>query len=130
MRDDGIKLVVASSAKADELQPLLDLAGASGLVEDMVSSDDVEHSKPDPDIVRAAVAKAGYRPDEVLMIGDTPYDLEAARRAGVGFIALRSGGWRDDAFPGAVAVYEDVADLLAAYDASPLGVGVTRSAGR
>jgi len=121
MREEGMKLVVASSARADELRPLLEVAGASGLVEGTTSSDDADRSKPDPDIVQAALVKTGHLPGEVLMIGDTPYDLEAARRAGVGLIGLRSGGWRDDAFPGAVAVYDDPADLLASYDASPLG---------
>ena len=120
MKADGMKFVVASSAKEDELRPLLEIAGAWGLVEDITSSDDVERSKPDPDIVHAALTKTGRRPGEVVMIGDTPYDLEAARRAGVRFIAFRSGGWHDDAFPGALAVYEDPGDLLAKYDAAPL----------
>lgn len=120
MRADGLALIVASSAKADELAPLLELAGAADLVSDRVSSDDVERSKPDPDIVVAAVVKAEVRPDQAVMLGDTPYDLEAARGAGVGLIALRAGGWRDDAFPNALAVYDDPADLLAKYDASLL----------
>jgi HAD superfamily hydrolase (TIGR01549 family) len=122
MRVDGMTLVVASSAKEKELRPLLELAGAWELIEDTISGDDAERSKPDPDIVQAALAKTGRRPDEVVMIGDTPYDLEAARRAHVAFIALRSGGWSDDAFPGALAVYDDPADLLAAYAASPLSL--------
>jgi len=120
MRNDGMTLVVASSAKKEELGPLLEIARASRLVEHKTSGDDAERSKPDPDIVHAALGKTRCRPDEVVMIGDTPYDLEAARRAGVRFIALRSGGWHDDAFPGALAVYDDPADLLASYDASPL----------
>jgi HAD superfamily hydrolase (TIGR01549 family) len=120
IRADGMTLVVASSAKEEELRPLLEIAGASGLVEDTVSSDDAKRSKPDPDIVRAALAKTGRRAEEVVMIGDTPYDLEAARRAGVGFVAVRCGGWDDEAFPGALAVYDDPADLLARYDGSPL----------
>jgi HAD superfamily hydrolase (TIGR01549 family) len=120
MRATGMTLVVASSAKEAELRPLLEIAGAAGLVEDAVSGNDARRSKPDPDIVHAALAKTERRPDEVLMIGDTPYDLEAARRARVGFIALRSGGWHEDAFAGARVIYDDPADLLAAYDTSPL----------
>jgi HAD superfamily hydrolase (TIGR01549 family) len=123
MRSDGMKLVVASSAKKEELGPLLELAGATRLVEHRTSGDDADRSKPDPDIVHAALAKTGCRADEVVMLGDTPYDHEAARRAHVRFIAVRSGGWDDDAFTGALAVYDDPADLLARYDASPLSAG-------
>jgi HAD superfamily hydrolase (TIGR01509 family) len=119
MRADGMKLVVASSAKGDELDPLLEIAGAADLVEHTTSSDDAERSKPDPDIVQAALGKTGCGAHEVLMLGDTPYDLEAAHRAQVGFVGVRSGGWDDDALRGALAVYADTADLLAKYDSSP-----------
>jgi phosphoglycolate phosphatase-like HAD superfamily hydrolase len=75
------------------------------------SSDDGA-SKPDPDIVRAALEQAKLPPHEALMVGDTPYDIEAARRAGVKTIALRCGGWWDDAaLAGAVAIYDDPASL-------------------
>ncbi|HYP29895.1 MAG TPA: HAD family hydrolase [Blastocatellia bacterium] len=120
MTEDGLKLTVASSAKKDELDPLLEVAGASDLMEEKTSSDDAENSKPDPDIVEAALGKAGLSPDEVVMIGDTPYDIESAGKAGVGVIALRSGGWKDEDLSGAIAIYEDPADLLAHYDESPL----------
>jgi len=121
MRADGLRLVVASSAKGDELEQLLKTAGADGLIEDVASSSEVEHSKPDPDIIEAALEKIGLPADEVVMLGDTPYDVEAARKAGVGVIALRCGGWSDDDLSGAIAVYDDAADLLAHYDESPLG---------
>ena len=120
MREQGLTLVVASSAKADELGPLLRKAGAGWLAEDSASSDDAERSKPDPDIVRAALAKTGCPAADVVMIGDTPYDVEAARRAGIAVIAFRCGGWGDADLRGAVAVYEGPDDLLARYDASPL----------
>lgn len=120
MRRDGLTLVVASSAKADELGPLLEIAGAKHLIEETTSSDDAERSKPDPDIVRAALEKTGCPPGDVLMLGDTPYDVEAATRAGVGTIALRCGGWTDDRLRGAVAIYDDPADLLARWDTSLL----------
>ncbi len=120
MREDGLKLVVASSAKEDELEPLLKIAGASGLVEEKTSSDDAENSKPDPDIIHAALDRSGLSAEETVMIGDTPYDIEAARKAGVPVIAVRSGGWKDEDLARAIAIYDDPADLLAHYDESPL----------
>jgi HAD superfamily hydrolase (TIGR01509 family) len=112
LKEENLKLAVASSAKEDELSPLLKIAGASDLIEEKTSSDDAENSKPDPDIVKAALDGLGFRPEEVFMLGDTPYDIEAAGRAGVKVIALRSGGWDDDALRGAAAIYDDPADLL------------------
>jgi HAD superfamily hydrolase (TIGR01509 family) len=120
MRDDGLKLVVASSAKEDELNALLEIAGAKDLVEEKASSDDAENSKPDPDIVKAALGSSRLAPDEVVMLGDTPYDIESASRAGVRVMAVRSGGWKDDDLSGAIAIFDDPADLLARYDSSPL----------
>jgi HAD superfamily hydrolase (TIGR01509 family) len=121
MKQDGLRLAVASSAKADELRPLLALCGADRLVEARTSSDDADNSKPDPDIVETARAHLGLSPDEVLMLGDTPYDIEAAARAGVGTLAFRCGGWDDAGLRGAVAVYDGPADLLARYEESPFG---------
>jgi HAD superfamily hydrolase (TIGR01509 family) len=123
MRDEGLKLVVASSAKEDELTPLLKVAGAADLVEEKTSSDDAENSKPDPDIVKAALDSSGLAPDEVVMLGDTPYDIESASRAGVRAIAVRSGGWKDADLSGAAAIYDGPADLLSHYESSPLGGG-------
>jgi HAD superfamily hydrolase (TIGR01509 family) len=123
MKEDGLKLVVASSAKKDELKSLLEIAGADGLIEEKTSSDDAENSKPDPDIVQAALESSGLSSDEVVMIGDTPYDVESASRAGVKVIGVRSGGWEDEGLAGAIAVYDDPADLLARYESSPLGQG-------
>jgi HAD superfamily hydrolase (TIGR01509 family) len=123
MRRDGYRLVVASSASEEDLGLLLEAAGIADLVEERTSSGDADASKPDPDIVQAALRRAGVAPEAALMLGDTPYDVEACRRAGVPIVALRCGGWDDDALAGAVAVYDDPADLLARYDASPLGRG-------
>ena len=119
LRDDRKKLLVASSAEDEELAQLLDVAGASKLIESATSSDDAERSKPDPDIVAAALARAGVPAAEAIMVGDTPYDVEAALRTGIEIIGLRAGGWSDQELTGAVAVYADPADLLARYDLSP-----------
>jgi len=119
LRDDRQKLLVASSAEDDELRQLLDVAGASRLIESATSSDDAERSKPDPDIVAAALRRAGVPAAEVIMVGDTPYDVAAALRAGIEIIGLRSGGWSDQELTGAVAVYADPEDLLEHYDLSP-----------
>jgi HAD superfamily hydrolase (TIGR01509 family) len=119
LRGDGLVLVVATSAKKDELEPLLAICDASRLVSGRTSSDDAENSKPDGDIVAAALARAGVGPADALMLGDTPYDIEAASRNDVGTVAVRSGGWDDVALAEARAVYADVSELLARYDDSP-----------
>lgn len=123
MHETGLKLVVASSAEADELEVLLEIAGATGLVAERTSSSDAEHSKPDPDIVEAAVRSARVDASETIMLGDTPYDLEAATKAGVRLVAVRCGGWNDEDFAGAIAVYDAPADILAHYDTSPFARG-------
>ena len=115
---DGFVLVVASSAKEDELDPLLERAGVADLITRTTSSDDAENSKPDPDIVVAAVKKAGCPKDRTIMIGDTPYDVAAARRAGIDIVGLECGGWTGASLAGALAVYRDAAELLARYERS------------
>lgn len=123
LRDRGLTLVVATSAGSDELGPLLDRAGIADLMDAKTSSSDVEHSKPDPDIVQAAVKKSGYPASALVMLGDTPYDVEAATRAGVAIVAVRCGGWGDADLAGAAAIYDDPAHLLRELDRSPLAGG-------
>jgi len=121
LRADGLTVVVATSANADELTPLLEQAEVADLVEAATSSSDAEHSKPDPDIVEAALDRAGHPARATVMLGDTPYDVEAAGRAGVGVIAFRCGGWwKDEDLAGALAIYDGPAELLAQLDRSPL----------
>jgi phosphoglycolate phosphatase-like HAD superfamily hydrolase len=118
----GHELVVATSAKTDEVRALLEQAGVSDLIRLASSADDADRSKPDPDIVQAALRLSGSQAAHSALIGDTPYDVEAAARARVPAIALRCGGWWDDeAFAQATAIYDDPADLLAHFEASPLG---------
>lgn len=121
LREKGKRLVVASSARGDELKHLLKIAGATEYIEDATSSSDAENSKPDPDIVKAALDSLKLSPAEVVMIGDTPYDIEAARKAGIHTIAFRCGGWPDTGLEGAVAIYDGPADLRERLDTSPLG---------
>ena len=110
---DGLRVVIATSASGDELEKLLRQAGVDDLVPHATTSDDGD-SKPDPDIVKAALGKAKVAAGEAVMVGDTPYDIEAAARSGVAAIALRCGGWWDDAaLGGAAAICDDPAQLLA-----------------
>jgi HAD superfamily hydrolase (TIGR01509 family) len=121
IRAHGLRLVVATSAKKDEVEPLLRIANVVDLIDKKTSSDDAESSKPDPDIIAAALKRAGVSADAALMIGDTPYDIEAARSASVDTIAFRSGGWDDEGLKGAIAIYDGASDLLAQLDRSPIG---------
>jgi phosphoglycolate phosphatase-like HAD superfamily hydrolase len=116
----GLRLGVASSAKKEELTSLLELARVADLIETATSSGDAERSKPDPDIVKAALDRLELTPARVLMIGDTPYDIEAAQRLGIDTIAFRCGGRSDRDLSGAIAIYDGPAHLLEAFDASPL----------
>jgi phosphoglycolate phosphatase-like HAD superfamily hydrolase len=89
------------------------------LFREVTTSSDVQESKPAPDAVAVALQKIGLLPEQVLMAGDTPYDVESAVRSHVGTIAVRCGGWGDAGLGDALAVYDDPADLLAHYDSSP-----------
>ncbi len=122
VRLDGLKAIVATSAKDEELKSLLAAAHVEDLMEEKATASDAERSKPDPDIVQAAIEESGISPKHLVMIGDTPYDIEAARKARVRTIAFRSGGWTDEALKGAVEIYDGPADLLAQYESSLIGM--------
>jgi HAD superfamily hydrolase (TIGR01509 family) len=110
---EGLTLTVATSAQEAEVDDLLRVAGIQDLIHAASSSDDAEESKPDPDIIHAALRKARCEATEAIMIGDTPYDIEAASRAGVVVVALRCGGWwSDEQLAGAAALYDDPQDLF------------------
>ena len=119
LRKEGLRLVIATSANEDELRPMLHQVGLEDLLAKKTSSDDAENSKPDPDIIVAALEKGGLTPGNTILLGDTPYDIEAATRASVETVALLSGGWDADALHGAVAIYEDPDDLVRHFTASP-----------
>ena len=119
LRREGLTLVIATSANPSELEPMLEQVGLKDLMERKTSADDADHSKPDPDIVQAALKKGALSPESAVMLGDTPYDVEAALSANVQCVALLSGGWNAEALRGASAIYEDPADLLRSFTSSP-----------
>lgn len=123
-RDRGQQVVLASSASQPELDHYLDLLDAHDLVTATTCGDDVKHTKPAPDIFASALGKLpGIGAAEVMVVGDTPYDIAAAAKCGIATVALRSGKFDDEALrnAGAVAIYDDAAALLAGYADSPLG---------
>ena len=121
LHSDGYQLIVATSAKSDEAEALLALTGARELIDEIATTEDAKNSKPDPDILHAALQKSGLAANEVIMLGDTPYDVEAAQKAGIKSLGVRCGGWAAPDLKGALAVYNDPADLLAQYEQSPVG---------
>jgi len=118
LRNSGFKLAVATSATKEEMGSLLDIIGIQGLIDIQTCSDDADRSKPDPDILLAALQKLAVSPAKAVMLGDTPYDIEAAARSKVETIALLSGGWDPAALASAAAIYRDCADLLDKFDES------------
>lgn len=125
---DGTKIVLASSAKGDELEAYLKVTGVGDLIEGATSSDDADRSKPHPDIFEAALEKlGGIDKSRVVVVGDTPYDAQAAAKAGLVTVGLRCGGWSEGDLlaAGCIAVYRDPADLLQHYDHSPLAHAVS-----
>ncbi|MGF7151900.1 HAD superfamily hydrolase (TIGR01509 family) [Sphingomonas zeicaulis] len=122
--DRGQQVVLASSASQAELDHYLDLLEARALVGATTSSDDVRHTKPAPDLFAVALGKLqGIDAEAAIVVGDTPYDMQAANGCGIAAVAVRSGKFRDDVLwnAGAIAIYDDAAALLAAYASSPLG---------
>ncbi len=118
----GIRIAMASSAGEKELQTYLEIVGIADLIEKKTSSDDAEESKPEPDIFLAALDKLKLAPEDAIALGDTPWDAQAAARAGVKTIGVECGGWgREDLLKaGCVEVYRDPADLLAKLKHSKL----------
>lgn len=121
---DGIKIVLASSAKQEELKFNMGLMAADHLISATTSADDVENSKPDPDIFQAALRKAApASAEEAVVVGDTPWDVKAACKAGLRTIGFRSGGFSDGELieAGAVEIFDGPGDLLRRYDESLIG---------
>jgi HAD superfamily hydrolase (TIGR01509 family) len=121
MRERGLRIAVATSSEKDDLEAFKTLLKIHDLVEEDVTADDAERPKPEPDIFQAALKTLQVNASEALALGDTPWDVEAAQKAGVRTVAVQSGGWRKEELEeaGAIAVYVDVADLVRNFDASP-----------
>lgn len=115
VHEAGLRVALASSASKGELDHYIELLGVAGFIDATTTIDDVKRSKPAGDIVATALEKLGVEPGEALFVGDTPYDIEAGAKCGVGTIAVLSGGFSRDALTGARAVYDDAAALLAAF---------------
>jgi HAD superfamily hydrolase (TIGR01509 family) len=114
LQQKGLKLQIATSAQENEVKGLLKVADLLEIAGQKTTSDDADNSKPDPDIVIAALHKMGLPTDQVVMLGDTPYDVEAARKAGIPTYVFRCGGWWQDAdFKDAAAIFDGPASLLA-----------------
>jgi HAD superfamily hydrolase (TIGR01509 family) len=120
LRELGWSVVLASSAKQDEVDHYLDLLDARDLVDGWTTSADVEATKPEPDLVHAALDKVDA--DGGLMIGDTPWDVEAAKRAGLETLAVRTGGFAASELrdAGAIEVFESVRELCQRLAETPL----------
>lgn len=118
----GSRVVLATSAPADELEELLKLLDVDDVLHAVTSSEDVEKTKPSPDIIAVALEKAGVSAEQAVMVGDAVWDIKSAAGAGVTTVALRSGGTGTSELvdAGAVAVYDDAQDLLDTIGLSPL----------
>jgi HAD superfamily hydrolase (TIGR01549 family) len=120
LKGRGHPVVLASSSIEKHLEHYLDLMDAREVADGWTTKDDVEQTKPEPDLVEAALAKAGTR--DAVMVGDTPWDIEAARRAGIDTVCVITGGFSEQELrdAGAVAVFESVEELRRRLDETPL----------
>lgn len=131
IKQQGTKIVLASSARRDEVQQYEKLLQVEELVEHETSSDDAERSKPHPDIFQAAMKRLGNPPaEQVLAVGDTPYDAQATAAISVACLGVLSGGWSHNELreAGCIAVYCGPADLFARFEESPLAGRVNKAA--
>lgn len=120
MISHDLQLVVATSSSKEDLEGILKKIGIEDLIQHTTSADDVDRSKPEPDIILEALKIVQASPEESIMLGDTPYDIKAAERAGVETIAFTCGGWRKRDLKDAVAIYQDPLDLLKKFETSVL----------
>ena len=113
-------MILASSAKPDEIEHYLDLLDARDLADGWTTAEDVEATKPEPDLVEAALEKAGTR--DAVLVGDSTWDIEAAERAGIEAVAVLTGGFGEDELreTGAVQVYRSIEELRKDLDNTPL----------
>jgi HAD superfamily hydrolase (TIGR01509 family) len=127
LRSRGLLCAAVTSSKAIDAADLLREAGVADLMDHVITADDADASKPDPDLVEVALERIGVAAEEAVLVGDTPYDVEAGQRAGVAVIAFRCGGWKDKDLAGAIAIYDGPADLSSHLDESALVLGIESS---
>ena len=122
VKDAGIRPALASSADKDDLQVYKKIVGMEDLIEKETSADDADRSKPHPDIFTAALSRLNLPPEKCIALGDTPYDAEAAGKAGMRTIGVMTGGWsaQDLMAAGCVETYDGVAELLGRFEESAL----------
>ena len=120
LKEAGIRLALSSSADRDDLQIYRQLARIDDLIQESTSSDDADRAKPHPDIFQATLKKLGLSASKVLALGDTPYDAQAAGKAGISTVGVTTGGWSKQELleAGCIEVYTDVADLLDHFEES------------
>lgn len=133
IKSDELQIALASSAKGDELDYYKKLINVEDLMEAHTSADDADKSKPHPDIFEAALAKLDdVAPEEAIVVGDTPYDAIAARKAGMVTVGVLCGGFPEDELrsAGCIEIYRDPADLLAKYESSVIGKALAQDRSR
>jgi HAD superfamily hydrolase (TIGR01509 family) len=120
LKDRGVRVVLASSSPRNELERYLDLLDARDLADAWTTKDDVEATKPEPDLILAALGKA--KTESAVLVGDTPWDVQAAGKAGVGTLCVITGGWSKQELreAGAIAVFESVDELRQRLEETPL----------
>lgn len=125
MKAAGIRIAIASSSNKDDLKRFKKIANITDLIDEETSADDAERSKPEPDIFQATLHRLKLPADRVLALGDTPWDIEAAGKAGVKTVAVTSGGWseQDLRAAGAIAIYPSVAEISQDFNRSPFSGG-------
>lgn len=132
LRERGVRVVLASSAKDEELDAYVERLGIGGLFDGATSSEDAERSKPHPDIFAAALRDAGASAADAVVVGDSPYDAIAARKLGIACVGLRCGGFPEEDLraAGFAEIRDDPEDLRRSLDASLLGGGAADAGGR
>lgn len=121
MKSDGLRIIALSSGSADTAPDLVRASGVADLLDDVVSADGEPRDEAMAEIIGSVITQCNCTRENIVLVGDSPYDVAAGERAGVDVIALRCGGWTDATLQGAVAVYEDHVHLLTQFQSSPLG---------
>jgi HAD superfamily hydrolase (TIGR01509 family) len=123
VHDEGLVVVLASSSPREDLDAMIELLGVGGAIDATTSADDIEQAKPEPDVFRAAVDAGAIDRERCLAVGDSVWDVQAARAAGIGCVAVESGGFSAHELreEGALVVFRDVEEALAQFWTGPIG---------